>query len=127
MGVPCLPAELRTVGEEVCTPLCPQAEFESPSCHLLAVPSLVSCAARFSHRAAGLVSSTGWRWEKANGTPSPARVSLGQKAQSNARDHQKEILGEKQQWRGGASLLPVVPNPPATLIAQQSDFPPEEA
>ena len=120
MGVPCLPAELRTVGEEVCTPLCPQAELESPSCHLLA--ALLGLV-----RAAGLVSSTGWRWEKANGTPSPARVSLGQKAQSNARDHQKEILGEKQQWRGGASLLPVVPNPPATLIAQQSDFPPEEA
>ena len=73
----------------------PQAEFESPS------QSLASFAAQFNHRVAGLVSSTRWELKKAYGTPSPVRVSKGQKAQSNARDHWKEILGEKKQWKGG--------------------------
>ena len=67
----------------------------------ISFPSLASCAARFNHRAAGLVSSTRWELAKACRTPSPVRVSKGQKAQSNARDHWKEILGEKKQWKGG--------------------------
>ena len=54
---------------------------------LVSCSSLVSCAAGFSHRVAGLVSSTRWRLGKADGTPSPVRVSMGQKAQSNAGDH----------------------------------------